>query len=162
MTTRPERHQPSPLIVDDPEFLTAQPVIPTTLVCPEYSIYTPVTSQLLVDSIESIVSSSLPLTTSDTFLPEQRLSTLFTSFNQRFQKYTIAIIHFGITVVSGIFAIIYSILRYFFWRRTSYFLLGKFARFSPTTIYLAIQHFITRITLCRNVFHRWHIATFIW
>ena len=114
ITTRPERHQPSPLIIDDPEFLTVQPVIPTTLVCPEYSIYTPVTSQLPVDSIESTVSSSLPLTTSDTFLPEQRLSTLSTSFNQRFQKYTLAIIHFGITIVSGIFALIYSILRYFF------------------------------------------------
>ena len=114
ITTRPERHQPFPLIVDDPEFLTVQPVIPTTLVCPEYSIYTPVTSQLPVDSIESTVSSSLPLTTSDTFLPEQRLSTLSTSFNQRFKKYTVAIIHFGITVVSGIFALIYSILCYFF------------------------------------------------
>ena len=72
------------------------------------------TSRLPVDSIESIVSSSLPLTTSDTFLSEQRLSTHSTTFNQRFQKYTVAIIHFGITVVSGIFALIYSILRYFF------------------------------------------------
>ena len=96
------------------EFLTVQPVIPTTLVCPEYSIYTPVTSQLPVDSVESTISSSLPLTTSDTFLPEQRLPTLSTSFNQRFQKYTVTITHFGITIVSGIFALIYSILRYFF------------------------------------------------
>ena len=72
------------------------------------------TSQLPVDSVESTISSSLPLTTSDTFLPEQRLPTLSTSFNQRFQKYTVTITHFGITLVSGTFALIYSILRYFF------------------------------------------------
>ena len=85
-----------------------------TLACPEYSTYTPVTSQLPVNDVETTVSSSLPLTTTDIFLPEQRLSTFSSSFNQRFQKYTVTITHFGITVVSGIFAIIYSILRYFF------------------------------------------------
>ena len=114
LTTRPEQHQHSPLVVDDPEFLIAHPIASTTVACPEYSIYTPVTSQLPVDSIESTISSSLPLTTSDTFLPEQRLSTLSTSFNQRFQKYTVTITQFGITVVAAIFAIIYSTLRYFF------------------------------------------------
>ena len=114
LTTRPEQHQHSPLIIDDPEFLIAQPIASTTVACSEYSIYTPVTSQLPVDSIESTISSSLPLTTSDTFLPEQRLSTLSTTFNQRFQKYTVTITQFGITVVTAVFAIIYSILRYFF------------------------------------------------
>ena len=112
--TRPERHQHSHLVVDNPEFLTVQSTIPTTLSCPEYPIYTPVISQLPVDSVESTISSSLPLTTSDTFLPEQRLSTLPSSFNQRFQQYTVTITQYGITVVSAIFATIYSILRYFF------------------------------------------------
>ena len=111
---QPERHQPSPLIVDDPEFLTVQPVTPATTVCPEYPIYTPVTSQLPEDSVESTISSSLPLTTSDTFLPEQRLPTLSASFTQRFQKYTVTITQFSITTVSGTFALIYSVLRYFF------------------------------------------------
>ena len=114
ITTRPEQHQLSPLIVDDPEFLTVRSTVPTTLSCPEYPIYTPVISQLPIESVKSTISSSLPLTTSDTFLLEQRLSTLPSSFNQRFQKYTVTITQFGITVVSVIFATIYSILRYFF------------------------------------------------
>ena len=75
---------------------------------------TPRDFQLPVDSIESTVSSSLPFTMSDTFLPEQRLPTLSTSFTQRFQNYTVTITQFGITIVSGTFALIYSILRYFF------------------------------------------------
>ena len=44
LVTRPEQHQHSHLIVDDPEFLTAQSIVPTTQSCPEYSIYTPVIS----------------------------------------------------------------------------------------------------------------------
>ena len=113
-STRSEQHQHSPLIVDDPEFLTTQSIVPTIQSCPEYSIYTPIESQLPVDSVDSTISSSLPLTMSDTFLPEQRLSTLSSSFNQRFQKYTVAITQVGITIVSVIFATIYSVLRYFF------------------------------------------------
>ena len=112
--TRLEQHQHSHLVVDDPEFLTAQSIVPTTQSCPEYSIYTPVISQLPIESVESTITSSLPLTTSDIFLPEQRLSTLSSSFNQRFQRYTVTITQFGITIVSAIFAIIYSVLRYFF------------------------------------------------
>ena len=68
--TRPEQHQHSHLIIDDPEFLTVQSTVPTTLSYPEYSIYTPIVSQLPVDSVDSTISSSLPLTTSDTFLSE--------------------------------------------------------------------------------------------
>ena len=71
-------------------------------------------SQIPVDDIEATISSSLPFTTTDTFLPEQRLSTISSLFNQRFHEHTATITQFGISVVSAIFATIYSILRYFF------------------------------------------------
>ena len=129
LTARPKYHQHTPLIVNDPEFLTTQPIIPTTLVCPEYPIYTPIESQLPVDNVDSTISSSFPLTTSDTFLPEQRLPTITSSFSQRFHEYTITITQFGVTVVSAIFATTYSILRYLFGDMYPIFLLENLQDF---------------------------------